>query len=63
MPSRFPKQNSDPRVAVALRPLARSRATIQLPLPPPILAGRQSRMSQPVRLSAQEEAGKCVICS
>ena len=31
----FPKQNSRPRVAVAARPLARARASIQLSLPLP----------------------------
>ena len=35
LPSRFPKQNSRPRVAVTARPLARARASIQLSLPLP----------------------------
>ena len=37
-------RNSHPRVAVACAPLARVRVSIQLFPPPPILAGRQSRM-------------------
>jgi hypothetical protein len=54
LPSRFPKQNSHPRVAVAVRPLARAKGVNSAFPPPPILAGRQSRMPQAVRLRLME---------
>jgi hypothetical protein len=47
----FPKQNSYPRVAGCAPAGPRQGNDSAFP-PPPILAGRQSRMSQPVRLSA-----------
>ena len=60
LPSRFPKQNSRPRVAVAARPLARARASIQLTLPLPSspegrAACRKSNAALP------EGDRKCVI--
>src|SRR3546814_10111731 len=43
----FPKQNSRPRVAVAARPLARARASIQLSLPlPSSPEGRAARSEE-----------------
>ena len=50
----FPKQNSRPRVAVAVRPLARSKGSDSAFPLPTILAGRQSRMPQAVRLRLKE---------
>jgi hypothetical protein len=63
LPSHFPKRNSCPRVAVAMRPLARTKANNSAYPPPPILAGRQSRMSQSVRHPAKEglENGRSTV--